>query len=110
MHFHPKMLETKFGNDEDYDKDVIEYYAPYYQFIVSICHAAIQHELVTPEVVGLCKLLPLDRKCSNDPSRFYGCRGKLTNELDHLSSVLGRVDGQLFGRTCNFYQSTLFQL
>lgn len=54
MHFHQKMLETKFGNDEDYDKDVTEFYTPYYHFIVAICKTAIHHGLVNPEVVGLC--------------------------------------------------------
>lgn len=62
MHFHPKMLETKFGVDDEYDKEVAEYFTPYYQFIVTICATAIRHDLVTPEVVGLCKYIDVNVK------------------------------------------------
>lgn len=56
MHFHQKMLEVKFGDDPEYDKSVIEYYAGYYQLIIAICHVAIKHNLVNQELVGLCEL------------------------------------------------------
>ena len=55
MHFHQKMLETKFGSDFEYDKAVVDYFAPYHRFIVNVCKTAIKHGLVNQEVVGFCK-------------------------------------------------------
>jgi hypothetical protein len=56
MHFHPRMLEAKLGVDPDYDAAVIGYFTPYYNLIVNICKTAIKNNLVSQELVGLCKL------------------------------------------------------
>lgn len=57
MHFHQKMLEVKLGVDPEYDLAVIEYFTPYYSFIVNICRTAIRYDLVNQELVGLCEYI-----------------------------------------------------
>ena len=92
MHFHQKMLEVKLGVDPEYDLAVIEYFTPYYSFIVNICRTAIRYDLVNQELVGLCEyiffcvsnlLLILNLFFSNF-IRFSGCLGKSSHEIIYL--------------------------
>ena len=55
MHFHPKMLETNFETDPDYDEAIIEYYLPYYKFIADLCRISVSNNIINQELVGLCK-------------------------------------------------------
>lgn len=49
------MLECQRGVDRDYDKAIADYFEPYYNFIDAICRVALQHSMVTSDLVGLCK-------------------------------------------------------
>ena len=49
------MLAAKFGTDKEYDRNVVEYYASYYSFIVSVCKIGIRSDFVSGDLVSLCK-------------------------------------------------------
>lgn len=69
MHFHPKMLEANLGIDQEYDNSIKEFFTPYYNFILNICRTAIRNNLVSQEVVGLCKSFV----CTSKPSLILFC-------------------------------------
>lgn len=57
MHFHQKMLEIKYGSDPEYDLSVVEFFAPYYSFVINVCQTAINNGIINQELVGLCKYI-----------------------------------------------------
>jgi len=60
MHFHQKMLELRSGIDAEYDAAVIDFFSPYYTFVVNICRSAIKTNFVNQELVGLCSMVALE--------------------------------------------------
>ncbi|XP_054154148.1 ubiquitin carboxyl-terminal hydrolase 34-like [Oppia nitens] len=60
MCFNVKILECGKGVDKDYDRAIALYFEPYYQFIESICRTALQNQLITSDLVGLCSAVALE--------------------------------------------------
>lgn len=65
MYFNPKMLGYKMGSDKDYDRHVTDFYASYYDSIVSVCRIGIKSDFVSGDLVSLCECDRLSHSSSH---------------------------------------------
>ncbi|GIZ02411.1 ubiquitin carboxyl-terminal hydrolase 34 [Caerostris extrusa] len=60
MFLHASQLEAAKGVDEDYDKQLCNFYEPYHLLVDKICRIAILNGCITSDVVGLSAMLAIE--------------------------------------------------
>nr|XP_042908715.1 ubiquitin carboxyl-terminal hydrolase 34 [Parasteatoda tepidariorum] len=60
MFLHANQLECAKNVDEDYDRQLLEFYLPYHQFVDMLCRVAISNEFITIDLVSLSAMLAIE--------------------------------------------------